>query len=67
MDIHWRLLAFIAKSGGWLGRRNDPLGPTILMRGLLQVLAIFNAVQHYEGLIQEILDKPDILQKFICV
>jgi len=67
LDIHWRLLAFIAKSGGWLGRRNDPLGPTILMRGLLQVLAIFNAVQHYEGLIQEILDKPDILQKFICV
>lgn len=67
IDLHWRLLAFIAKSGGWLGRRNDPLGPIILMRGLLQFLAVFDTVLHHQFLILEALEHPDILRKLICV
>ncbi|MFH1739466.1 MAG: IS4 family transposase [bacterium] len=67
IDLRWRLLAFIAKSGGWLARRNDPLGPTILMRGLLQVLAVFDAASRHASLIQEALDNPDLLRKLICV
>ncbi|MEW6234634.1 MAG: hypothetical protein AB1656_04545 [Candidatus Omnitrophota bacterium] len=51
IDLRWRLLALIAKFGGWLGRKNDPIGPTILIRGLVQVLTIFNAASLYGPLI----------------
>ncbi|MCD6361399.1 MAG: transposase [Armatimonadetes bacterium] len=67
IDLEWRLLGFIAKSGGWLGRRNDPLGPTILMRGLIQVLAILDAASRHGPLIEEALKNPDVLRKLICV
>jgi len=67
IDLEWRLTGFIAKSGGWLGRRNDPLGPTILMRGLLQVLAVFDAASRDGPLIDEALKNPDILRKSTCV
>ena len=60
-------MAFIAQSGGWLGRRNDPLGYTVLMRGLLQVLAVLDAAVRHHELIQEIRGNPDILRRFLCV
>lgn len=31
-------IRFIAKRGGWLGRKNDPIGPMVLMRGMLRFL-----------------------------
>jgi hypothetical protein len=31
-------IRFIAKRGGWLGRKHDPIGPIVLMRGMLRLL-----------------------------
>lgn len=45
LDPNLRLFALIAGLGGWLARRNDPVGPTVLMRGLLKLLAIAYAFQ----------------------
>ncbi len=67
LDLRWRFLAYIAKAGGWLGRRNDPLGPTILMRGLLQFLAVFDMLSQHQPLIHEALEHPEILRILICV
>ena len=67
IDLRWRLLAFIAKSGGWLARRNDPLGPTILMRGLLQVLATLHALARHGPLLQQLIENPTLLRQLICV
>jgi hypothetical protein len=67
IDLKWRLLAYIAKSGGWLGRRNDPLGPTLLMRGWLEVSAELDAAVRQTSLIQEVLHNPDLLGSLIRV
>ena len=67
IDLKWRLLAYIAKSGGWLGRKNDPLGPTILMRGWLEVAATLDAAVRHAPLIREVAENPDLLRSLICV
>jgi len=67
IDLKWRLLAYIAKSGGWLGRRNDPLGPTLLMRGWLQVSAELDAAARQTPLLQQVLHQPDLLRSLIRV
>jgi hypothetical protein len=67
IDLRWRLLAFIAKSGGWLARATDPLGPIILMRGLLQVAAILDALVRHGPLWKEVLENPELLKKLTCV
>lgn len=65
IDLNLRLFAFIAKNGGWLGRRRDPIGPTILMRGMLHLLAVFDSFVQYSSLIEEALRHPDILQNLL--
>lgn len=67
IDPRWRLLAFIAKSGGWLARRNDPLGPVILMRGLMQVTAVLDALARHGPLCEELLENPELMKRLICV
>ena len=57
IHIELRLFAFIARLGGWLGRRGDPIGPTILMRGALQVLAILEIIEKHESFLKELLNK----------
>lgn len=44
----------IATLGGWLGRKNDCLGPVVLMRGVLVLVAALCAISTYgvEGLVQ---------------
>lgn len=64
IDLELRLFAYAARMGGWLGRRRDPIGPTVLMRGLLQVLAIIDAHVTYRGLIEEVLENPDAIRRF---
>ncbi len=36
-----------------MGRRTDPIGPTILMRGLLQLMTTFALVNQFPDLIKE--------------
>jgi len=36
IDPNLRVFAFLAKSGGWMGRKNDPISPLTLMRGFRQ-------------------------------
>ncbi len=57
----WRLLGLIARYGGWLGRRGDPLGPNVLMRGLLLVLAALHMVEQLGSLVDEIRNAPETL------
>jgi len=67
IDLDLRLLAFIAKNGGWLGRRRDPIGPTILMRGMLHLLAALDTAARYGPLIEEALKNPEVLRRLFCV
>jgi len=67
IDLDLRLLAFIAKNGGWLGRRRDPIGSTILMRGMLHLLAVLDTAARYGPLIEEALKNPEVLRRLLCV
>lgn len=67
IDLNLRLFAFIAKHGGWLGRRRDPIGPIILMRGYLELLSILDANAHYGSLIQQALNTPHAFRSGLCV
>lgn len=67
IDLNLRLFSFIAKNGGWLGRRRDPIGPTVLMRGMLHLLAILDTSIRYGSLIEEALRNPHILRKLLGV
>ena len=62
-----RLFALVVRSGGWIGRRADPIGPTILMRGLLQLLAILDALDRYGPLLDEAHRNPDAIRRMLCV
>jgi len=55
IPLNLRLFAFIARTGGWLARRNDPIGPTLLMRGALQFFATLDALTRYGPLLNEVL------------
>ncbi len=65
IDLNLRLFAFIAKYGGWLARPNDLLGATRLMRGLLQVIAVFDTLTRYKPLLQEAMNSKNTLKDFI--
>lgn len=65
IPLDLRVFAWIAKMGGWLGRRRDPIGPTVLMRGLLDVLTIIESLQHYESFIDEIRKNPNLIHYFL--
>lgn len=67
IDLRLRLFAFIARRGGWLGRRRDPIGPTILMRGILDLLSVLDTTARYRPLIEEALQNPDVLRRLFCV
>ena len=67
LGLDLRLFAFLAKHGGWLGRKRDPIGPTILMRGILHLLGALDTVAHYGSLIEEALQDPDLLRRLFCV
>jgi len=41
------IIRSIATLGGWLGRKNDALGPVVLMRGILILIAGLSAVAQY--------------------
>lgn len=67
IELELRLLALIAELGGWIGRRRDPLGPKILMRGMLLLLRILNATHKYAGILQQALENPQALRAILCV
>lgn len=67
IDLNLRLFAFIAKSGGWLGRKGDPIGPTILIRGMLHLLAVIDSIAKYGTMIEEALQNPHVLRRLLCV
>jgi hypothetical protein len=62
-----RLFAAIAKHGGWLGRRRDPIGHTILMRGLFDLITILDFFQNYQGFLEDSLQNRDALAKLLNV
>ena len=49
-----QMFALILRCGGWMGRRTGTIGPTILMRGLLQLMATFALVNQFPDLIQSL-------------
>lgn len=61
------LFALVVKYGGWIGRRQDPIGPTILMRGLLQVLAMLDALSRYGPVLIQALEHPEVIRSLFCV
>jgi hypothetical protein len=67
IDINLRLFAFVAKSGGWLGRKRDPIGPTVLMRGMLHFFAALDTFTRFQALFQQVIDNPDVLRRLFCV
>jgi hypothetical protein len=67
MKLELRLFALIIKLGGWLGRKRDPIGPSVLMRGILQLIAIYHTIESHRSLIEELLQNPDVLNKMFGV
>ena len=51
LDPSMQLFALVLRAGGWLGRRTDPIGPTVLMRGMLQVMTMFSMINQFSDLI----------------
>jgi hypothetical protein len=41
------LIRRIATIGGWLGRKRDPIGPIVLMRGMLRFLGALALIEQY--------------------
>ena len=41
------LIRQIATMGGWLGRRRDPIGPIVLMRGMLRLLGSLALIEEH--------------------
>ena len=39
----------IATMGGWLGRKRDPIGPIVLMRGMFLILSILEILETYDA------------------
>jgi hypothetical protein len=68
LDPNLCFFALLANLGGWLARRNDPIGPTLLMRGLLKVLAIADALQRFGPTLDNLLASlPQLLASIIRV
>jgi len=67
IPVKLRLFAYMVKLGGWLGRKNDPIGPTIIMRGLMEILAVLDAMEKYKPLLEQAKNQPQILSKLFCV
>ena len=62
-----RLFALVVQLGGWLGRRRDPIGPTVFMRGLRQVLTMLDALPRYGPLLDEVRSNPDVVRRLFSV
>jgi Transposase DNA-binding len=41
------LVKIVATVGGWLGRKHDPLGPIVLMRGMTLLLGMMRAMEEF--------------------
>lgn len=65
INLNLALLAAIATKGGWLGRRGDTIGPTILMRGTLALMSTINDLLRLRGLLQRAADDPQALRKLL--
>ena len=63
----WKLFGLVLRYGGWLGRRNDPVGPKILMRGILMTLAVLEAIEYHRKLLETVLENKPILRRIFCV
>lgn len=57
------VVAWVARAGGWLGRRRDPLGPVVLMRGIAAILAAAALLERYgvDGLRQRAAALADVV------
>lgn len=67
INFDLRLFSLIINLGGWLGRKNDPIGPAILMRGMSQFLSIFHTLESHYSFMKEALQHPDILEKMLGI
>ena len=54
IDFDIRLLAYIAKQGGWRGRRRDPISPMTLMRGFDRVMVAVDMIEKVPDLLEEL-------------
>ncbi len=63
IPLNLRILAHILRLGGWLGRRRDPIGPLILMRGTLTFLAVLHDFITVAELLEEVAASPDALAR----
>ena len=53
-----RLFSFIAMSGGWLGRRNDPISPMTLIKGMQHMLMMITACIESPKFVKELINSP---------
>ena len=67
LDLDLRLFGLIAVLGGWLGRRRDPIGPTYLMRGMLQVASLLAMQDDVKGLLEQARASPNFMSSQFCV
>ena len=63
IEFELRLFAHIAKKGGWLGRKGDPISPMTLMRGLNSLMTALDIIEEAPFLINELLKRRKIEKK----
>lgn len=67
IDLPLRIVAYMARLGGWLARRGDPLGPDVLMRGAKGLAAVLHAAVNHAGFLEEVAKNPGALRGLIRV
>jgi len=67
LGLQLRLFCLILKFGGWLGRKADPIGPAVLMRGVQQLFAAFEAYSQYPDLIAYCTSNPKEIENFMAI
>jgi hypothetical protein len=65
IDIKLRLFCLLLKLGGWIGRRADPIGPAVLMRGIQQLYAAFQVYSQYPEIIAYGVRNPKEIEHFL--
>lgn len=65
VELPTLLLAVIAKKGGWLGRRQDTIGPATLMRGTLALLASLQDLSALQGILERFSDDPATMRQLL--
>ena len=63
VDFDLRMFAYIAKQGGWRGRKSDPISPLTLIRGFDRVTVALDMIENASDLLEEFARRCEVFKK----